>query len=178
MLDGREEFGVLEAGEIVRAARHEIGAQPQQVGHHGAQACAIDTGLALENVELREVPLELLLHVGAYVTPCRDGEDVEQAAHRRAAAPLALHLVVVQRLVVEEIEAQERAHPLVERLLEDERGGFHHRHCLNLGFLGHRGILRDPGVPRKPRIFQRRIIHGHVAVLAYCFSDKVFAAST
>ena len=30
-------------------------------------------------------------------------------------------LVVVQRLVVEEVEAQEGAHPLVQRLLEDER---------------------------------------------------------
>ena len=75
-------------------------------------------GLALEHVELREVALELLLHVGAHVAARGDGEDVEQAAHGGAAAPLALHLVVVQRLVVEEIEAQEGAHALVERLLE------------------------------------------------------------
>ena len=73
------------------------------------------------------MPLELLLHVGAHVAARGDGEDVEQAAHGGAAAPLALHLVVVQRLVVEEIEAQEGAHPLVERLLEYQRSGFRHR---------------------------------------------------
>ena len=136
MLDRREELRILEPGKIVRPAGDQIRAQAQQVAHHGPQPRRVDPGLALEHIELREVPLEFLLHVGAHVAARGDGEDVEQAAHRGAAAPLALHLVVIQRLAVEEIEAQERAHALVERLLEYQRRG-----CAATGSYGLLGLL-------------------------------------
>src|SRR5688572_32418712 len=88
MADRGQELGVLEAAEIVRAAGHEVCAQAQQVAHDGPQPRGVHAGLALEHVELREMALELLLHVGAHVAARGDGEDVEQAAHGGAAAPL------------------------------------------------------------------------------------------
>ncbi|MEJ0098639.1 MAG: hypothetical protein WDO12_02370 [Pseudomonadota bacterium] len=77
-------------------------------------------GVVLEALELGEVLLDFLQHFTAHVGARGDGEDVDQAAHGGTAAPLAGLLVVVKRLVIEVIEAQEGAHPLVERLLEDE----------------------------------------------------------
>src|SRR5688572_3833206 len=167
MADRGQELGVLEAAEIVRAAGHEVCAQAQQVRHDGAQARRIHAGLALEHVELREVPLELLLHVGAYVAARGDGQDVEQAAHGGAAAPLALHFVVVQRLVIEKIEAQEGAHALIERLLEYQRCGFRHRLWLLLGLFCHRAILRERGAFRKPICPVARVFVVH-EVLSDC----------
>ena len=80
---------------------------------------------------------------GQIVVTLGNREDVEQAAHGGAAAPLALHLVVVQRLAVEEVEAQECAHALVERLLEYQRRRLRRRLVLLMGLFGHRAILRD-----------------------------------
>ena len=79
--------------------------------------------------------LDLLQRLGAHVAARRDREDVDQAGDRRAAAPLRGLLVVVQRLVVEVVEAQERAHPLVERLLEDQRRARRDGSFCDLGFL-------------------------------------------
>src|SRR2546426_4753063 len=47
-------------------------------------------------------------------------------SHRGAASPRAARLVVVERLVVEEVQAQKRAHPLIQRLLEHERRSEEH----------------------------------------------------
>src|SRR5262245_20463020 len=172
MLDRGQELRILEPRKIVRPAGHEIRAQAQQVAHHRAKPRGIHTRLALEHIELREMPLELLLHVGTHVAARGDGQDVEQAAHGGAAAPLALHLVVVQRLVVEEVETQEGAHPLVERLLEHQRRDARDRDLLLLGFFDHLAIPRERGGPRKPMRALVAGIRAHLATLSDCARDK------
>ena len=68
------------------------------------------------------VALELLADVGADVAAPQDRQDLEQRRHRGARAELGRLVDVEQRLLVEELDAQERAHALRERLLElDQR---------------------------------------------------------
>ena len=99
-----------------------------------------------------QVALDFLQHLGAHVAARGDGQDVDEAGHGRAAAPLAGLLVVVQRLVVEVVQAQEGAHALVEWLLENERraaaGGGRELLCRR-GFLDHHGIVHNSAGRRK-----------------------------
>ena len=78
----------------------------------------VDARMVLVFVELGEVALELLEHIAAHIAAGGDGQHVQEARHGRAAPPAAGLVVVVQRLAVEEIEPQEGAQPLVQRLLE------------------------------------------------------------
>ena len=80
-------------------------------------------GRRVERRELRHLPLEFLQHLAAHVAALGDGEDLEQRGDRRARRPRVGLGVVVHRLLVQEIEAQEVAHPLVERLLVDDHAG-------------------------------------------------------
>jgi hypothetical protein len=123
MLDGREELRIAQRLQVRRARRRQRRAQPREVVDERAQAAAVDAGLVLELGQLQQVPLDFLQHLGPHIAARGDGQDVDQAAHGRAAAPLARFLVVVERLVVEVVKAQEGAHAFVERLLEDERRG-------------------------------------------------------
>ncbi len=79
---------------------------------------------------------DLFEHIRASVAPGGDGEDVDQARHRGPAAPLAGHLVVMQGLVIEKIQAQKGAHPLVQRLLENQGFGVGARVGLGTPFEG------------------------------------------
>ena len=121
MLDGREELRVAQWLHEGAARSGQRRAQPRQVVDERAQAAAIHPGLVLELRQLRQMPFDFLQHLGAHVAAGGDGQDVDEAADCRATAPLAGLLVVVQRLVVEEVQAQEGAHPLVERLFEYQR---------------------------------------------------------
>ena len=99
----------------------QVGAQAHEVRHQRLAAAVRRRRASHWNsFSVRELPLELLEHIRAHIAAGRDRQDVDQARHGRAAAPGARHLVVVERLVVEEIQAQEGAHPLVQRLLEDQ----------------------------------------------------------
>ena len=93
----------------------------------------------------------------AHVAAGRDREDVEQARHGGAAAPRARHLVVVERLAVQEVEPQEGAHPLVQRLLEHERVGSRTRGGWPDGCgLGHRAIVLERVAAVNHRALDRR----------------------
>ena len=121
--DRTEELRVLQRQKITGPGRNELTAQAQQVGDHGAQSRCVNARLRLEFVEHADLPLELLQCVGPRVCARRDRDDIEQAGDRRPTAPVARGLAVEQRLVVEEVDTQEGAHPLGERLLEHDWGG-------------------------------------------------------
>jgi hypothetical protein len=62
--------------------------------------------------------LELFADVRAHVAAPQDRQDLEQRRHRGSRAELRRLVDVEQRLLVEELHAQERPHSLVQRLLE------------------------------------------------------------
>ena len=69
-----------------------------------------------------DLALELLEHLAARVAARGDCKNFQQRPDRRARRPRVLALFVEQRLLVEEVQAQEGPHPLVERLLVDRAG--------------------------------------------------------
>src|SRR5512134_1729155 len=86
--------------------------------------------------------LELFQHVGPNVPAAQDREDLEQGVDRGPGAELGRLVDVEQRLLVEELHAQERAHSLAQRLLEgDQRvlGGRRRELCGGV----HAAILRE-----------------------------------
>ena len=97
-----------------------IGAQAHEVRHERLQALGVHPGLGLVVSQDGELALELLQHIRSHITAGGDRENVDEAAHGCPAAPLAAHLVVIERLVVQEIQPQKSTHPLVQRLLENE----------------------------------------------------------
>ena len=78
----------------------------------------VDAGLAAEPAEQLCVALELFTDVGANVAAPKDRQNLEQRRHGGARAELSRLVDVKQRLLVQELHAQERAHALVQRLLE------------------------------------------------------------
>ena len=86
--------------------------------------------------------LELLDDVGPHVAAAQDRQDLEQAGDGRARAELGRLVDVEQRLLVEKLDPQERAHPLRQRLLERDQAvlGCERR---KLGGRVHAAILRD-----------------------------------
>ena len=98
----------------------------------------VDARAMLELVQQSQMALELLEHVAAHIAAGQDRQDVEQTADRGASPPGTVLLAVIDRLRVQEVQAQEGAHALVERLLED-RGL--RRRCSACGGLSHRSLL-------------------------------------
>ncbi len=78
----------------------------------------VDAGLAAVTAQDLGVALELLADVRAHVAAPQDRQDLEQRGDRGAGAELGRLVDVEQRLLVEELHAQERPHALRERLLE------------------------------------------------------------
>ena len=73
-----------------------------------------------ESRQLRHLPLEFLEHLAADVA-ARVIARISSSDRPRRASTTGRPRVVMHGLLVEEIEAQEIAHPLVERLLVDDR---------------------------------------------------------
>ncbi len=99
----------------------ELLAQAVHLREQHAQARRVDPGAGAEGRELRHLPLEILEHLAAEVAARRDRQDLEQRIDRGARRPRIGARVVMHGLVIQEVEAQEIAHPLVERHLVDDR---------------------------------------------------------
>jgi hypothetical protein len=146
VLDRREEFRIAQRLQPAGARGREVAAQAAEVREQRRQSRRVDPRAVLVFAQQREVPLQFLQYVAAQVAAQRDREDVEQARDRGATAPLTGLLVVEEGLRIQEIEAQERAHALVQRLFE-------HGCVAAVGaFLGagHQPIVLDVVVARKP----------------------------
>ena len=130
-LDGVQEFRIADGLQEGRTRVHQIGAQAAEVGDDGLQPRGIHSRPRLELVQVGEVALQFLERIRAHVAARRDGQDVEQAGHGRPGAGRGRDLALIQGLVVQEIQAHEGAHPLVERLLKhnDPLSGIVHRLC-------------------------------------------------
>ena len=89
MAHGGEERGVAQRLQVGGPGAEQFGAQALQVGDQPLQAVGVDSGSAQVIIERHGLALELLEDIGACVGAGDDGEDIEDARHRGAAAPLA-----------------------------------------------------------------------------------------
>src|SRR5690348_9304449 len=105
VLDGAQELRVPQRLQKRRAGAHEIRAQTLEVRREGLQPLRVDARICVKLAQVRELALELLERVRADITAHRDREDVDQAGESGTTSPLARGLVVVERLVVEKIQA-------------------------------------------------------------------------
>src|SRR6185312_6258896 len=89
VLDGIEEIRVLERLQVCDARVQQLRAQAGEVRDQGLQTVRVDARLRLELRKLGELPLELLERLRTHVAARGDRQDIDQARHGGARAPLA-----------------------------------------------------------------------------------------
>ena len=123
MLDRVQELGVAQLLHEQRADGAQFLAHAVQLGEQHLEPPGVDARPRAERRQLVHLPLEFLQHLAADVAALRDRQDLEQGGDGRPRRPRVGQGVVVHGLLVQEIEAQEVAHPLVERLLVGNDAG-------------------------------------------------------
>ncbi len=121
MLDGSQELAVADRLHELRPDGEQALPEVLQVVQHALQPRLVDPGNVLVAVIDADLALQLLQHVTADVATAEDRDDVEHARDGAATAPFGVLLHVEAQLLVEELEAQEGAHPLAQRLLVEPR---------------------------------------------------------
>src|SRR5690606_2236656 len=118
-----QELAFLERVHELRTGLGELGLERRELPDQLVEASRIDTRSFPVTLEQLRLPLELLDDLRADIAAIQNREHLEQARDRGARSVLRRLLRVVRSLLEQELDAEKRAHPLGERLLEsDDRG--------------------------------------------------------
>ena len=141
VLDRVEKVTVLERLQERGSHAAQFVATLGEVVHQHVEAFIVNPRLALKALQNVELMVQFLVNVAADVAAGQDCQHVEEAGDSRACRPVSFLLAIVEHLLVEKLQPQERAHTLRERLLIVSDGhGFVSRDMV--GGLGHPDILR------------------------------------
>ncbi len=121
MLDRVEKLRVAQALQEQRTGTVELGAQACKIGEHGVQPTAINPGSRFELVHRGHLAFQILKHVAAHVATRGYRQNFKDRSHRCPSRPEVRAFLVVQQLLIEKFQPQERAHPLCEGLFVNRR---------------------------------------------------------
>jgi hypothetical protein len=141
MFDGPQELAVFQGLQKLGAYVGDFAAAPEQVPDQVVQTPGVHPGLALKALQGIDLVVEFLVYLAAQVAAGQYRQDIEQRRNCGSCGPAGFVLAVVQHLLIQELESQERTHALAERKLvksgpgrclgRDFSRGFRHRRILN-----------------------------------------------
>lgn len=149
MLDRSQELAIFQRLQEVGAGLIQFIPAFEQVPHQRIQAPGIHGWLAHEAPEVPDLVIEFLVHFAAYIASGKNGHDFQKTGYGSSGRPVGIALAVVQQLLVQELESQERSHTLIQGLLVlGESASDVWRRDLGDRF-SHGGILRQAAIQGK-----------------------------
>ena len=146
VFDRIQKLAFLDRLQKTGADFSDLIAAGNEIMYQGAQSAAVDARPALKALQGAKLMVEFLQDLTSHVATGENCQNLEKRGNGGSRRPICLFLDVVEHLLVEELETQERAHTLRQRLLIVRRccgavgsnfsGGFGHRRILRYPVLG------------------------------------------